>query len=155
MKYLLILLTAVLVSCSSTKQANTVQEISFRTIKANNNSGYNEPTTLVISNETDFMKAWETVWMRFSDVPALPEINFEESQLAFIALGMKNNGGYTLEVEKVIEEKGSITIHYIENQPGEKCISTQAIVFPAVFVQIPKNTKKMVFKRSEKIVDCK
>jgi len=155
MRYLYIFLTSLLVSCSTTELINNPKEISFKSIKANNNSSYEGLTTLVINTQPTFTDAWEKVWMRFSDVPTMPEINFEDSQIILVALGMRNNGGYTLEIEKVMEEKDKIIVHYFENRPGEKCNTTQAIVFPSEFIQIPKSSKKIEFKSTARIVECK
>lgn len=155
MKYLFIFLTSLLISCSATKPTNDSKEISFKSIEANNNSSYENLTTLVITNQSSFNDAWKKVWMRFSDVPSIPKVNFEENQIVLVALGMKNNGGYTLEIEKVIEEKDRIIVHYIENKPGEKCNTTQAIVFPSEFIQIPKSSKKVEFQSVERITKCK
>jgi hypothetical protein len=156
MKYLTLILSIVLFSCSSTKQTSTTTEnISFNSIEKSSNSGFEELTTKVISSQLEFDQTWKQAWSRFSDVPQKPVIDFTQKQVILIALGAKNNGGYGLEIENVTQTKNEISVNYFETKAGEKCMTTQAIVFPFELIEIEKTAKKVVFKSTEKIVDCK
>ena len=156
MKYLTLILSIVLFSCANTKDStSTSKEVTFSSIKKSSNGGFENPTTKVIVTQLEFEKAWKQAWSRFSDVPALPSIDFSQKQVLLIALGAKNNGGYGLEIEKITESKNELTVNYFETKAGEKCMTTQAIVFPFELIEIEKTAKKVVFKSTEKIVDCK
>ncbi|MCB9360522.1 MAG: protease complex subunit PrcB family protein [Flavobacteriales bacterium] len=156
MKYLTLILSIVLVSCANTKNTTPPsKEITFSSIKKSNNSGFENPRTQVIVSQVEFEKAWKQAWSRFSDAPQLPTIDFNKKQVLLIALGAKNNGGYGLKIENVTQTKNEITVNYFETKAGEKCMSTQAIVFPFEIIEIEKTAKKVVFKSTEKIIDCK
>jgi hypothetical protein len=156
MKYLTLILSIVLFSCVNTKNTtSTSKEVTFSSIKKSSNSGFENPTTKIIVTQLDFEKAWKQAWIRFSNVPELPTIDFSQKQVLLIAIGAKNNGGFGLEVEKITESKNELTVNYFETKSGEKCMTTQAIVFPFELIEIEKTTKKVIFNSSEKIVDCK
>lgn len=145
-----------LFSCASTKESTSnTGEIVFKSITKGKNSGFENPTTKVIVTQQELEIIWKQAWSRFSDVPQLPTIDFSKNQVVLIALGAKNNGGYSLEIEKITESKKEFTVNYFETKAGENCMTTQAIVFPFELIEIEKTAKKVVFNSSEKIVDCK
>lgn len=157
MKYLAIFFLTIFLSCTNTKNTtlSTPQEISFATIKSSENGGFENKTTQVISSKDEFEKVWKQAWVRFSDAPEIPTIDFSKKQVLLIAIGAKNNGGFGLEIDKIVANKTNLTVNYIETKAGENCMTTQAIVFPFELIEIEKTSKKIVFSSSEKINDCK
>jgi len=155
MKYLTLILSIILFSCANTKEtASNNEEITFKSIEKNNASSFENPTTKTIVTKAEFEKTWNEAWSRFSDIPQIPTIDFNQNQLLLIALGAKNNGGYGLEIEKITETKNELIVNYFETKAGEKCVTTQAIVFPFELIEIKKSTKKVSFNSSEKTIDC-
>ena len=156
MKYLLFILSIIVFSCTNTKQTtSTTENITFNSIKKSSNSGFEELTTKVISSQIEFEQIWKQTWSRISDAPQIPAIDFSQKQIVLIALGAKNNGGFGLEIENITQTKNEISVNYLETKPGTNCLSTQAIVFPFELIEIEKTAKKVVFKSTEKIIECK
>lgn len=155
MKYITILFSIIIISCSSTQETTSTKEISYKTIKAFSDSGFETPVTKVITSKSEFTKVWKQAMAHFGEAPEMPTIDFEKNQVLLIALGVKNNGGYKLQMDKVVENKNSIVVNYFENKPETNCVTTQAIVFPYELIEIPKNSKKIEFVKTEKVVDCK
>tara|TARA_R110001592_G_scaffold32788_1_gene114484 strand:- start:1133 stop:1603 length:471 start_codon:yes stop_codon:yes gene_type:complete len=156
MKYLTLILSVIIFSCSNTKNStSTTEAITFKSIQKNSNSGFEELTTEVITSQSELEKTWKQAWSRFSDAPEIPKIDFTQKQVILVALGMKNNGGFGLEIENITQTKNEISVNYIEIRPDANCINSQAIVFPFELIEIEKTAKKVVFKSTEKIIDCK
>lgn len=155
MKYLALIFSIIVFSCSSTQETTSVKNINYRTLKASNDGGFEIPITRVINSKEELIEVWNQAMSRFSEKPEVPTIDFEKNQVLLIALGVKNNGGYKLQIDKVVESKNSIVVNYFENKPGANCVTTQAIVFPYELIEIPKNSKKVEFVKTEKVVDCK
>lgn len=155
MKYLTIILSIILFSCANTKNTTSnIIEIPFKSIEKSTNGGFENPTTKVITSQAGFEDIWQKIWSRTSDTPQIPKIDFAKNQLLLVAIGAKNNGGYGLEIEKITETKNEIIVNYFETKAGEKCMTTQAIVFPFELIEIGKTSKKIVFNSSEKTIDC-
>lgn len=75
-----------------------------------------------------------------SDHPAhAPPVDFSRSVLVFIAMGMKNTGGYSLRLasnEAPIEgEAATVTIHW--NSPPADAITTQVLTNPCLLLKAP------------------
>ena len=156
MKYITLFFSIVLFSCTSTKETTSnSKEISFKVIEKGTNGGFENPTTKVINSQAGFEDLWQKIWNRTSDKPQIPKIDFSKTQLILVAIGAKNNGGFGIEVEKITETKKELTLNYFETKAGEKCMTTQAIVFPFELIEIEKTSKNVVFNSSEKIVDCR
>lgn len=156
MKYITLIFSIVLYSCTNTKEATSnPKELSFKVIEKGPNGGFENPTTKVINNQAGFEDLWQKIWNRTSHKPQIPKIDFTKNQLILVAIGAKNNGGFGLEIEKITETKKELTVNYFETKADEKCMTTQAIVFPFELIEIEKTSKKIVFNSSEKIVDCR
>lgn len=154
-KLFLLILSVILISCTSTKKIATNSSITFKTIDKNTNGGFQELTQEVYTNQTAFEKAWKLAWSNFSDPTPAPSIDFNKDVVVLVALGMRNNGGYQLKINSVSEETNQIIVDYIETTPNPKCTYSQSIVFPYEFISFSKTSKKVVFKSSSKIRECK
>lgn len=85
-----------------------------------------------------------------------PEINvdFATQDLVIIAMGTQSSGGYSVEINKVIEYNDQIVVYAIENSPGFNCATTSVISYPSQFVTTPKTNKPVKFEISKKINQC-
>lgn len=155
MRFLLVIISFLFFACSSTQEVVSEKQVTYKSVYASQDSGFEAPQTKVISNTTELKEVWTQAISRFHDKPEIPVIDFEKNQVLLIALGVKNNGGYKIEIEKIIENKNSIVVNYFENKPGVNCMIIQAIVFPFELIEIPKNSKNAEFIKTEKVVDCK
>ncbi|MGB0887377.1 MAG: protease complex subunit PrcB family protein [Vicingaceae bacterium] len=142
-------------SCNCTKNAKpTTSNLSFTELKSGNASDYNNAETIKINTKEEFKPVWEKCYAKYDRKPALPEIDFNTNMLVVIALGERNSGGYSLQVEKVIESKNTITITATETKPGVNCASASVMVYPFQIILLPKNNKKVVVAKNIKINDC-
>lgn len=154
-KQFLLILSVILISCTSTKKIATNSSITFKTIDKNTNGGFQELTQEVYTNQIAFEKAWKLAWSNFSDPTPTPIIDFNKEVVVLVALGMRNNGGYQLKINLVSEETNQIIVDYTETTPNPKCTYSQSIVFPYEFISFPKTSKKVVFKSGSKVGECK
>lgn len=149
------ILSIIFISCAATKTQENSSIVSFRTLDKNSNSGIQEPKQEVFTNKAAFEEAWNLAWSNFSESTLLPSIDFTKETVALVALGMKNNGGFQLNIDQITQDKQNFTIEYTETTPNPKCSYTMAIVFPYQFIVFPKTNKKVVFKSITKVGDCK
>jgi hypothetical protein len=150
-----IILSIIFISCTATKVQESSGNVMFRTLDKNTNSGIQEPKQEVYTNQADFEKAWNLAWSNFEEPVTLPTIDFTKETVALVALGMKNNGGYQLKIDQITQDQNNLIIDYTETTPNPKCSYTMAIVFPYEFVVFAKTNKKVVFKGSSKVGECK
>lgn len=154
-KQFLLILSVILISCTSTKKVTTNSSITFKTIDKNTNGGFQELTQEVYTNQAAFEKAWKMAWSNFSDPTPTPIVDFNNDVVVLVALGMRNNGGYQLKINAVSEETNQIIVDYTETTPNPKCTYSQSIVFPYEFISFAKTSKKVAFKSGSKVGECK
>ncbi|MBI2280054.1 MAG: protease complex subunit PrcB family protein [Bacteroidetes bacterium] len=154
-KQFLLLLSVILISCTSTKKVATNSSITFKTIDKNTNGGFQELTQEVYTNHTAFEKAWKLAWSNFSDPTPAPIVDFNNDVVVLVALGMRKNGGYQLKINSVSEEANEIMVDYTETTPNPKCTYSQSIIFPYEFISFSKTSKKVVFKSSSNVGECR
>lgn len=82
----------------------------------------------------------------------VPEVNFEDSTVVAIHLGMRPSTGYSAAVTSVQESGTAVMVHYEESTPGN-CGAGAAVTYPYCFVAIEKTDKPVEFEGSE-TTDC-
>ncbi len=155
MRFIFIFISILFFACSSSQVTVSEKQLTYKSVYVSQDSGFEAHQTKTITNQNEFEEIWTQAMSRFHDKPEIPTIDFEKNQVLLIALGVKNNGGYKFQIDRIIENKNSIVVYYFENKPGANCVTTQAIVFPFELIEIPKNSKKTEFISTEKIVECK
>ena len=79
--------------------------------------------------------------------------DFNNGQVLLIDMGQKNTGGYSIELESLIESEGYVTANIVFNNPGRNCAVTTALTNPYIFVYVETN-KEIRFSETTKSTDC-
>jgi hypothetical protein len=67
------------------------------------------------------------------------DVDFNKETLIAISLGMRPTSGYSINVNKVLKEKGKILIQASEICPKKNQIVLMVITYPSILIKIPKN----------------
>ncbi|MCB0402822.1 MAG: protease complex subunit PrcB family protein [Flavobacteriales bacterium] len=124
-------------------------------IASGNNSGFETPTMKVISTMEDLSQTWEIAYKNYLKKKEFPAVDLEEFDVILVALGERNSGGYSIQVESAVSIGNAVTVTVIETKPGSNCMTTEAITYPFQLVQIPKTGKTISFEKTEKVIHCK
>ena len=123
----------ILFSCSSKKQE---KDVSFETIYTSFYGGNEEYGYQIIDNDKDYT----TEVNRLGIEGELEEknIDFKKNNILFLHLGLKNSGGYNIDVEKIeVMDKDLIIFQKITSPiKGENV--TMALTNPYCVVKVPK-----------------
>lgn len=137
-----------------TSSPSGFKEISFTTLAEGNNGGFLEQKNVVVKSEEKLQEIWNEAYSNFMKKPPLPKINFETSVVVLVAIGERNNGGFSVKVASVTEHENNLMIIAEENIPNDNCVTTSMISYPYEIIEFPVTHKKIVFKNVEKIYDC-
>ena len=131
-------------SCKSNKTTNKTDQIPFETVLKTTSLGSETKGTRVVQSKDD-LQTFEVA--NGNDMPKeLSEVNFEKNTLIIVMAGMKNTGGFDIEIEKIIEVDTQITVFYKEINPAKDAMLTMALTYPLQAVTIEKTQKKIVFE---------
>lgn len=82
------------------------------------------------------------------------DIDFSDTTILFVSFGEKNTGGYTIEIESIVDVGGRIHVQVVRMSPGPGCMVTQAFTHPFSLVATEKFTKDVVFLFSDVVREC-
>lgn len=78
-----------------------------------------------------------------------PTVDFNTRLVAAIFLGAAPNGCYSASVTQVTQSGQNAKVEYRLNVPPSDAMCTQAIVYPAVWISLPKLTGEVTFSRAK------
>lgn len=102
------------------------------------NNGKEEPTNLIIRTQDGLESLYKSVGR-----DEVPKVDFTKSQVIALFLGTKNTGGYSISVDKVVEENGKLVIYKKVESP--KGMATMALTNPFVIAEIH-SKKEIIFR---------
>ncbi len=148
MKFIFLFIFSVLfLSCKSSKDKQENKSIPFETVIKTMSLGSETEGTKVVQSKDD-LKDFEVA--NGNDMPKeLLEVNFEKNTLIMVMAGMKNTGGFDIEITKIIESNDKITVFHKEINPPKDAMLTMALTYPLQAVTIKKTEKEIVFEKIE------
>lgn len=118
-------------------------ELSFTTIDKGQYCGYNDRNNCVVNTKEE----WEKLWQNMNpDEGVPPEVDFSKSMVIAVFQGLKNTGGYGVEITGVTETENNVEVTYKETVPPAGAIVTMNLTAPYDIVSINKTDKEIVFK---------
>ncbi len=155
MKAFLLLLLSLCAFYLNAQKTTSPDSMKWETLLSGNQCLIEYPENLVLKTPEAFQALWNRAFAKMDVPPDKPAVDFEKYHVAAIFLGWKKKGGYILEIEKINARKGDIVIHFLEKEPGASCLSTAAIDFPYLLVQIPIGEKNTyVFDHKKMTYEC-
>lgn len=109
------------------------------------NSGYRLGNETAIRDQAGWTAAWSTIHGGTPGEPA-PSVDFTRDMVLLIALGERNSGGYTVRVDGVTPAGRGAVVRYTITEPGEGCMTTQALTAPVVAVRAPRVAGEVRFE---------
>lgn len=107
--------------------------------------------TYVVRSEAHWQQVWAEHEPRTIPRTERPDVDFEQSMVLGITLGIAPNGCYGLAIRKIVEEKLEIRVEYRYFEPPKDVLvlCTQAIVALTDFVVVPRSEKPVYFLRTD------
>lgn len=116
-------------------------------------TGFNQPTQLVVTNESDFQAVWEQL-LRGAPSQQLPAIDFARELVVVVGIGGRATGGYQLRIDSVRDTGAVVEVMSSTRVPGERCAVATTETAPVEVVRIPKVSKPITFTMRTWTHDC-
>ncbi len=103
------------------------------------NAGY-----YIITNETSWSEIWNNIYAHDLQKAYEPKIDFNNKTLIIAYLGLKNTGGYSITISKVVETTDKVKVYVEKTSPGQ--VATQAVTAPVhvIELQLPKKPTEFI-----------
>jgi hypothetical protein len=145
-------IAALAFSCSS--QGEEEKIISFEVIHGGPYTSIADKREVVITNNADYQKLMSEVYSNLDQMPRIPDVDFTKNDVVGVFMGAKSNGGYSINVDKVIKRSDAVTVSVYETSAGKNCSVTEAITQPYEIVKVPKLNQKVKFLYKQRVKDC-
>lgn len=155
MKPFFLLLLSFCATSMNAQNSATPSSMDWEILLSGNQCLIEYPENRVLKTTEEFQALWNRAFAKMDVPPDKPVFDFGKYHVVTIFLGWKKNGGFILEIEKIITLRGKTIIHFLEKEPGASCISTASIDFPFLLVRIPISEKDVyVFDHKKIVYDC-
>lgn len=94
-----------------------------------------ERKNFAVSSAEDLERLWQMAYGE--NAPPVPYIDFENSQVIGVFMGDAASGGHAIRVERIIDDNDTRMVYVTLEEPGESCMTTQALTRPFQLVQVP------------------
>lgn len=108
------------------QSCNSVKAIAMQDLELLSSGAYsnlNEKQLLVIKDT----EGLESIYKNLSSVEEVPFIDWNQHQVVLLALGTKNTGGYSIEIDSVTKTKDAIQVYYKVTSPKPGDRATMAL----------------------------
>ncbi|MCP1728011.1 hypothetical protein J2T60_002011 [Natronospira proteinivora] len=97
---------------------------------------------------------FERIWDLSDQRGERPAVDFDQSMVVAIFMGERRTGGYSVQVDEVRQDGDDIMVQVIMEEPGEGCMTTQAITRPFQLVLLPQLDGEVRFQTQQQALDC-
>ena len=141
-------------SKSTTTQTKT-KSLNFEKIEDGTQCGIKTDTLMLIRNINDLNTNWKKLKSNMGGAVKIPVVDFSKHNIIIVAQGMKNSGGYSVDIKSVNVTANNVIVNADFNKPGKNCIVTDVITYPYEVIKIPKVNKMVLLNKKEITNDCK
>lgn len=142
MKKIALLSGIFLFACNATSKLDNND---FSVILQNEYGGAEVKSHQVITNNNDFISAIESFSITEEELTKLISIDFSQHNVIIVHAGQKNNGGYSITIDRVEVIKNELLVYVKEIGPKKGENVTMALTNPYCLATIPK-AKKVIIK---------
>ena len=118
------------------------------------NDSFRERENQLITNEQAFESFWNELHGNVLPIPALPEVDFESEMVIAVILGLRSNGGYAVNIERIVQQNGTTGIEVKEEIPAAECGTAQVISSPYHIIKLQRLSGDLVFVDEQEEIGC-
>ena len=130
-----------MMSCGSPK---VVSDNSFSVIHKSDIGGSDKPGHLLIQDNEAYIQFIESLKLDESEYANFLKVDFKKKDVLVLYQGQKTSGGYSIDVESVVNDNSTIVVKKKEIQPKAGEITTTVITSPYCIALIPKGKKLII-----------
>ena len=141
--------------CATSCQNKVTERISkqgalqFETVAKEYHGGYGQRNDLVIKDDVAWKDLWNKTYSHIIPMPNLPQVDFRKEMIIAVYMGARNSGGFSIDIASIQDLGSSIEVSVKEIVPfSGQGIVTMALTQPYHIVKVPKQDKKVVFRRA-------
>jgi hypothetical protein len=140
----MILTSLVLLSVLSPFASPMREPVPFTSVAQGQQSAIEERREVVVRSAAE----WKALWKEHSPGDPLPEVDFAKSIVVGVFAGMRNTGGYAVEITAIDRDGENLVVSWRETKPAAGAMLSQMLTFPFHLVSTGRVAGKVDFKAS-------
>jgi hypothetical protein len=141
--------------CSQGNQENLRGEsVEFAVLEQGTHSGIQTKRFETIKDNSAFRSLWLAHTTGTSPAPPMPELDFSKEMVIAAFVGMKNTGGYILNISGIESKNERLEVNLLLRQPSPDCIVPETLTQPYVMVKTIKSSLVPQFNLSTTTSSC-
>jgi hypothetical protein len=108
-------------------------------------SGYTTAERVVITTDAEWSAAWARIHQGHSPQPPRPVVDFSRDVVILAAMGTRPSTGYSVSITEVRVHAGTFYVRVVEQAPGRRCATGDAITAPIHAVRAPREATAAQF----------
>ncbi|HIP47852.1 MAG TPA: protease complex subunit PrcB family protein [Lutibacter sp.] len=137
---ILFLVVLTFLSCTSKKQI-----ISFTEIAKGGHSNVENAKLVVINDLSNYNEIFSTINETREPNLEIPAIDFDNEMGIGLFMGLKNSGGYSIQIDSIVSKPKELVIFVKESKPKGRR-ATSVMTQPFYIAKIKKTSKKIIFR---------
>jgi PrcB C-terminal len=130
---------------------DTQSALEVRRIGQWTRTGIGESRRLIIRDAN----AWAAFWSELG-VGQRPAVDFTKDMVVAVAAGQRPSGGYEIQVHRVTQQGGELTVEVQETAPGPNCMTSASLTQPVDVVVLPSvNIRSWSFLEQQEVRGCR
>jgi hypothetical protein len=117
-------------------------------------SGFYEERMLAIRSAPEWEGQWQRLTARQAPSPP-PAVDFSRDMLLMAAMGPQRSGGYSVAIERVLDQPATLFVLVRMISPGAGCGTIAALTSPVDFVRLPASPKPIRWVIERVAQDCR
>lgn len=114
-------------------------EIPMTPLLRGTQSGIGATTVMVARDEAQWTDLWSKHASRQIPAPDAPAVDFAKHMVVCVCLGTRPSAGWSVKVERAVEEDGALWLDVRETQPAEGAATAQMLTEPFEMVLLPQS----------------
>ena len=119
-------------------------QLTMTTFSQGQQSGIEERREVVIRSANELAALWKA----HAPGETPPPVDFGASTIVGVFAGMRNTGGYEVEVTGAKRDGDALVVTWRERAPGRGDMTAQVITFPYHLVRVPRHDGPVRFERA-------
>ena len=118
------------------------------------NGRFTDRSERVIRDAADFEAFWSDLHGNLEPEPALPDVDFSSEMVIAVFLGERSNGGFSVEIERIVQQGDRIGLQVKETAPGPNCVTPAVISSPYHIIKLKQISGELAFVPERVEMQC-
>ena len=118
------------------------------------NDNFEQRENRMFSDQQAFASFWNDLHSNQVPAPAVPTVDFDSEIVIAVILGLRNSGGYTVNIARIVQQGDMAGVEVKEESPDATCATASVLTSPYHIVKLERLSGDVRFIDQQEDVSC-